>query len=242
MSYHGLRMKTQIINISDCRHFRGYRYGLYGNNLYEDYVAQLHANKNIQDIRAQFIKRLLGNRSLDFGNTLGINLTKKYKNWDFPWNLSNTAKDYKSFENPDIVCHTSLDGILVSHINREFRWLEDAYHSISQQGYLPDKYGYVNLLQLSGKSSNSYIVLDGNHRISSLAALGIKEFKATIIKRIKLNERLFILWPGYLFKNYTLRDAKAIFNRYFLEYNLTLQESENYTKLIYDEELDWGIS
>lgn len=40
--------------------------------------------------RLQFIKRLLGMRSNDFGKTLGLALINKYSNWDYPWNIYKT--------------------------------------------------------------------------------------------------------------------------------------------------------
>ncbi len=224
------------IPIKDCRHFRGYRYGLFSNHIYEDYIYGLSRNVPVESLRLQFIKRLLGTRTNDFGETLGISLSKHYDNWDYPWNISALKCEYTPLNNPDIVCHTSLSKkILMSHINREFLWLESAYNSIIRQGYLPEKYGYITVLRLVSHQKNSFIVLDGNHRLSALSVLGETHVKMKVVNNIILRDSLCYLWFGFLVRNYTLSDMKAVFVRYFADANPVINEMEDFSLILLDE-------
>lgn len=230
------KIRIESIPIKDCRHFRGHRYGLFSNHIYEDYVYGLSKNTPIETLRLQFIKRLLGMRSDDFGKTLGIALINKYSNWDYPWNMYKTKLDFLPSNNPDIVCHTSLSHkILMSHINREFKWLEKVYDSIKNQGYLPEKYEYITVLKLASHQKNSFIVLDGNHRLSALSVLGETHVKMKVLSKMFLKEALSFLWFGLLFRNYTLADSKAVFSRYFLEINPDISEADDFASIIIDE-------
>ncbi len=230
------KSKIELIAIKDCRHFRGYRYGLYSNNIYEDYIVGISRGVDLQVLRLQFVKRIIGTRTTNFAETLGIVLSKKAQNWDYPWNMRTTKTDFTAFNNPDIVCHTSTDGkILISHLNREFTWLENAFANIKNEGYLPEKNSYITVLKLVSQEKNSYIVLDGNHRISTLAALGISHCKMRVLTKFLLHENLHYLWFGYLFRQYTTQDSLSIFLRYFWDSNPEIKESDDFSSLIHDE-------
>lgn len=231
--------KYKEVDINKCYHYLGYRYGGYRNNLYEDFICDHYSGTNESKIKNQFIDRICGTRTTDFGQALGIKLTKKYHKWDFPWNWSlkrNVSQHkYTPYNNPDIVCHTAEQGVLASHINREFQWLIGAINNI-KNGYFPEKYGYITLLELINKNDSHYIVLDGNHRISAMTALGYKKFLAKIVhKRVNLGMRC--LWGGVILGSYYLDDATRIFERYFFEENLEINENTNRNKIILDEPL-----
>ncbi|CAC9500093.1 hypothetical protein [uncultured Gammaproteobacteria bacterium] len=229
--------KIDNIAINNCYHYRGYRYGLFSNNIYEDYIVGLSQGVDLQKLRLEFVERILGMRSLNFFKTLHLNQTSEAINWDFPWAWGQAKDSYSALTNPDIICHTSTDGILASHINREFVWLENSYKSIKENGYSPEKYGYIRLLELKKGKERSYIVLDGNHRISALAALNYSHCNAIIINNVFLRHCLFFLWPGYVFRGYKKKEAQNIFLRYFEKNNYTIPISNNYSDIIYDEEL-----
>lgn len=230
------KSKIETIAIKDCRHFRGYRYGLYSNNIYEDYIVGISKGVDLQQLRLQFVKRIIGMRATNFAETLNISLSKEVPNWDYPWNIKATKADFTAFNNPDIVCHTSADGaILISHINREFIWLENAFTNIQSEGYLPEKNTYITVLKLISHGRNSYIVLDGNHRISTLAALGVSYCKMRVLTNYFLNENFHYLWFGCLFRKYTQQDALSVFLRYFLDTNPDIKESNDFSSLISDE-------
>lgn len=233
-------MSIESIPVKDCVHFRGFRYGGFGNNIYEDYILGLANNVDIEQLRAIFIKRVLAYKGTDFSSALNIKLTKKYTSWIYPWSSTilrkNTPTNYSPVENPDIICHYSQEGILASHINREFFWLERAYSAIASAGYKPESYGYINLYCLRNESEKRYLVIDGNHRLSALHALGINKIKANVAHPLLWNKKISKIWPGVITKKFLHEDAIAIFERYFIDSNLTLSESKA-ANLIEDEPL-----
>lgn len=233
-------MTVQDIAINECVHYRGFRYGGFGNNIYEDFILGLANNVDITQLRSIFTKRVLAYKGKDFSSALNIKLSRKYTPWIYPWTLRTLRKgvlpNYSPTENPDIICHYSPEGILTSHINREFFWLERAYKAISSSGYRPELYGYINLACLRNKTEKRYLVLDGNHRLSAAHALGISKVKANVIYPLLWDKRISKFWPGVISKNFSHEDAITIFERYFVDSNLTLPESD-VLNLIEDEPL-----
>lgn len=233
-----------LVSIASCRHFRGWRYGNYGNNLYEDYIVGRFKGLETTLLRSIFTRRIFGTRGTTMGNILGISLSKEYSPWIFPWNWSSIyaiSPSYTSSTNPDIVCHTAPDGILASHINREFSWCESALNSISMTGYRPEKYGYISVLRLvRADLETSHLVLDGNHRLSALAALNAKEVRVKVLGQVSHNN--FRFWPGVLTGRFRHDDAMNIFGRYFMPENPLIQELEPNAMLVRDEELATSLS
>lgn len=230
---------VDFVSIVSCRHFRGWRYGNYGNNLYEDYIVGRVNGLETTILRSVFARRIFGTRGTTMGNTLGVSLSKEYPPWLFPWNWSSiyaTSPAYTAATNPDIVCHTALDGILASHINREFSWCESALNSISVTGYHPEKYGYISVLRLvDADLETSHLVLDGNHRLSALVALNATEVRVKVLGQVSHNNSRF--WPGVLTGRIRHDDATSIFRRYFRPENPLIQELEPNAMLVRDEEL-----
>lgn len=236
--------KLESVSIDRCLHFRGFRYGGFSNNPYEDYILGLHIASSGEGkgkkIRSNFIDAVLNSRVTSFSSALNISLEREYAPWIYPWairaafNISSGVLMPQS--NPDIISHYSPGGVLASHINREFLWLEQAYDAVSKSGYLPKKFGYITLQPLKMGNEFRYIVLDGNHRLASLHALGISEVEA-IVKPIKLCSLSRIkLWPGVVSGRFTLSDAERIFLRYFEVKNREI-ESNLRQELVYDESL-----
>lgn len=232
-------MQIKNIPINQCVHFRGFRYGGFGNNVYEDYILGLRNGVTEDLLRQTFIKRILAFDGREFSSTLNIKLTKTYPSWIYPWefnSLWNTKiKYFNPADNPDIVCHYSPEGVLASHINREFFWLERAYKTILS-GYNPEKFGYINVCCLKHKKQNRYLVLDGNHRLSAMHALGINTVKVNVRFPPLWNIKFSKIWPGVISKKYRHCDAISIFNRYFLATNLLLPEDKK-RDIIFDEPL-----
>ena len=229
------KLITQIIDINLCYHYLGYRYGGYKNNLYEDFIVGLYQGKDIAQVKLQFINRIFGTRTFEFGEALKVNLRQKYPKWSFPWFPTNHAS-YSEHSNPDIVCHTSNAGILASHINREIKWLIAALENM-KKGYQPEEYGYITLLELRKKTMTHYIVLDGNHRISALHALGHTKVAVKILpKKVNYSYRYF--WKGVISRKFDLHDAEKIFNRYFYKNNMVINEVHNHEQIIYDEPIE----
>ncbi len=227
------------VYISDCVHFRGFRYGGYGNNIYEDYIIGLRNNRTLTKIREQFIRRVIALRNNTFGEALGIDLGRAYPAWLYPWDISSVMRfkfsEWTPERNPDIVCHFSAGGVLASHINREFFWLERAYSTMNL-GYDPSRLGYITVLQLSGPETSRYLVLDGNHRIAALHSLGRHKVLVRVVRRALVSVYAMRIWPGVVAGKFLSEDSRQIFNRYFLEDNLSLSELTA-QKILFDEPL-----
>lgn len=229
-------MIRQEVEIADCVHFRGFRYGGFGENIYEDYICGLASNADLSLLRRQLIDRVLALKGGGFSDTLGIPLEKNYPSWIYPWSFRSMFKRapiYWSPEsNPDILCHYSEGGVLASHINREFFWLERAYGAISK-GYKPEEFGYIKVMKMNMRGVIRYLVLDGNHRISSMHAMGYKKVYVEISSSPACSLSVAPFWPGVVSGVFTLRDARSIFERYFSLDNFVLQTIP-WQKVVFD--------
>lgn len=230
------------IPIQKCIHYRGYRYGLFTQNIYEDYIYDLHLKNDLIKYRKKFLYRIIANVAFNFSEVLQIKLKKNYIPFYYPWSFKSINEyELSAINNPDIICHSSKEGILISHINREFYWLDRAYNTIKNNGYNPRKFGYIRVLELRrSKEDIRYIVTDGNHRISSLSVLGESHVKAVILKNPMLHRNLSNIWPQVVLGNFNMHDALSIFDRYFIEENMPLAESDNLSCLIFDEQLNYS--
>lgn len=216
----------ESVQISSCRHYRGWRYGCFGNNLYEDYIVGIIKGESKASLRKQFLRRIVAIRGETMSDLLGIQTSRIYPPWVYPWSWKSVYAKYKPVfakDNPDIVCHTSPDGFFASHLDREFAWCEGAMETIRQNGYQPKDFSYVKVLRLVGHNGLlSHIVLDGNHRISVLAALDVQNIEVTVCSSVCIKNLKF--WPGVIAGRYALSDAAAIFDRYFIEENRKIEE------------------
>ncbi len=228
------------VRIRDCVHYRGFRYGGFNNNIYEDYVVGLAKGAQRRNLREKLVNRVLAYTGNDFSSALNIVLEQKYPPWIYPWTFravySVATAPPSAHENPDIICHHSPQGVLASHINREFGWLEGAFAAM-QVGYKPEQCGYVRLMRMKGCEGSRYLVLDGNHRIAAMHALGVNELLADVETPLLGSIHASRLWPGVLCGAHRHRDAIAIFNRYFEETNRELSELPT-QRLIVNEPLE----
>ena len=124
-------MRIEDIKIADCVHYRSFRYGGFGHHIYEDYAVGLYQGSNRTLLRNTLKNRVLAHEATDFAAALNISLKSKYAPWTFPWSLSTLLnlrqRAFLPEDNPDIICHYAAGGVLASHINREYVWLERAF-------------------------------------------------------------------------------------------------------------------
>jgi len=214
-----LLSKARVVEISKCVHYCGFRYGQNEYNPYETYIIGLHEGKNEEALKEQFIDFLRYYRPTSFGEALGVDLSKKYPLWQYPWSSfidpGYNAYDMSPERIPDIITHFSAKGIPFKIIENEFSALKSAYQSISLNGYLPRKYGYAEVLVLKNKEANAYILLDGNHRASALSALGYKNMETRIFIGNIVDRSDVKNWPGVKSSFFTEDDALHIFDVYF---------------------------
>lgn len=234
-------MVTRTIPVDRCYHFRGFRYGGFGNNPYEDYVVGVARGEDLNVLRSSFADVLINRRPSTMDEALQLDLGG-WPLWHYPWAPARprTAIDHPA-DNPDVVCHYCAAGVLASHINREFGWLERALSSIRAEGYRPSRFGYIRCLELRSGDQSSYIVLDGNHRISALHALGRRVVEVKVSRFRQVRREDVHRWPRVRDGSMSPENALKIFDRYFAATNPPLPRTEP-ARLIADETPLWSIA
>ncbi len=218
-----INSRPQIISvpISLCRHYCGFRYGTKSLNPYEQYIKGLHQRQPINQLRKEFEWFLMHYRPQNFGDVFGLQLANNIPLWLYPWNNSNDFPLNNGWienidEVPDIITHFCGQGIKRSQILQEYFWLERAYKEISNSGYQPLKYSYIEVIELKKKNQSVFIVKDGNHRLSALSALGHIEVKVKMYLFEQIKEEKYCKWRQISIGKYTEKDALAVFNSYFV--------------------------
>jgi hypothetical protein len=215
---------TVCIPIKQCRHYCGFRYGSDSFNPYENYITGLHKRQPINKLKKDFEDFLIFYRPQNFGDIFNIKFSKHIPLWIYPWQYGydfNPNNGWLEDINkvPDIITHFCKQGIKKSRIEEEYFWLERAYNLMKQVGYQPENNSCIQVFELKKKKESVFIVKDGNHRLSSLSALGYKE---VIVKRYLLegiNETNYKNWHQIKISNYSEQDALMLFNTYILGVN-----------------------
>lgn len=212
-------LETIIIPINQCRHYCGFRYGSDSFNPYENYILALNGGAPLKVIRERFEDFLRFYRPRSFGDVFGLRLPLHIPLWVYPWEHGNQFRSDQGWmkeldQVPDIITHFCELGIKRSRIEEEYTWLERAHKVISTRGYQPEIYGYITVFELKDTDQSIYIVKDGNHRLSTLVALGhnqvcVKRISAECVDREQCRS-----WPQVVNGNYLLEDALAIFDIY----------------------------
>ena len=216
------RTEKADVSIDACVHYCGFRYAQDEYNPYQTYAIELSHEVSKEKRRERFVEFLKYYRPENMTQALGITLSVPIPLWTYPWDrhmrhefaqLRGWCKNPKDC--PDILTHFSKKGILQSRIEEEFYWMERAYYSIKEHGYQPLKLkNHVEVLRLvKDDNRKSYLLLDGNHRVSAMHALGIK--KVNVILRKSIYERECSNWYCVRKNMVLARDALNIFNAYF---------------------------
>lgn len=231
---------TRRVAIDRCYHYRGFRYGGFGNNPYEDYIVGLARGDSVSRLRRTFADIILHCCPKDMSEALQLELGSMPL-WHYPWHRRQPQRSISTatpHENPDVVCHYCDAGILASHINREFRWLHAAYENIRTKGYRPHEFGHIRCLELAAEAESSYLVLDGNHRLSALHALGKAEVTVKLLPLRRVRRQDASTWPMVRNGTVDLKTALRVFDRYFATSNPPLRRLRQAT-LIVDEPPLW---
>jgi putative methyltransferase (TIGR04325 family) len=207
------------VPIRHCVHFGAFRYGWGEPHPYETFTCLLRG-KSGRPAACRWLEEFLQYyRPRNMGEGVGADRVIAAPLWSFPWDpLAQGAGAW--VENPahcpDIVTHFSEQGILRWRIEEEFRWLEGCLESIHRLGYKPRANGGILTRRLVGRDgAESFIVLDGNHRLSALAALGQAEVEVSYQPSATVFEDDIEQWPQVRSGTYTVAEARAIFAAYF---------------------------
>lgn len=211
------------IPICSCVHFTGFRYGIDGFHPYENSARDLRQGVPLLKVRRRFVEFLQYYQPRHLGEALGISLSRHYALWGYPWRrLSERERSltYAWHDKPedvsDILTHFSEAGIHSYLIDQEFFWQERTLQILADNGYRPDLYCYVKTLELRRRDgSSAYILTDGNHRVSALAALGHQSVVVQNHPSHVVDESQLENWPEVQCGRMTPEDAQAIFDAYF---------------------------
>jgi hypothetical protein len=216
--------RTEMVPVGSCVHYGAFRYGRGEFNPYENYVVALAHGEPMNVARERFVDFLRYYRPRHFGEALGISLSREYPLWHYPWlperrDLPAATKGWAEAPNdvPDILTHFSARGILRARIEEEFLWLERAFYSIREHGYHPDRFaGHIEARKLVAANKEArYLIMDGNHRLSALAALGHATVVVRYRWRMTVQEHALARWPQILDGGYLPEDARRVFQAYF---------------------------
>jgi hypothetical protein len=212
--------RVRRIPIRDCVHYCGFQYGREAFNPYENYILGLARGEPVEQLRARFSDFILHYRPRDLAEALGTDTHCSIPLWLLPWKSWRKLQRINGWrQSPgqvvDILTEFSDRGVPHSLLQHEYAWLERAWKAIREQGYLPKQHSYINVFELQGIGESRFLVLDGNHRLSALAALGhnevtAKQHRLSIARRD--NARY---WPLVLSRHIQHADALSIFDAYF---------------------------
>lgn len=212
-------MRKQV-PISSCIHFCGYRYGVDMPNPYEAYARGLAAGTPVERVRREFVDYILRYRPSGISAALGVSLAKDMPLWHLPWrNPSTVIAEPGWVTDPDSVVDVmsffSPAGVSRAALEREFSWHEDAFAAIRREGYQPRKYEHIRVREFCRGNDSVFLVLDGNHRLSVLSALGYRnvEVKQSLGTRVLRAEASS--WPLVREGRIGIDDALAIFDAFF---------------------------
>lgn len=206
------------VEISSCVHYCAFRYGLGEFNPYENFTRGIVSGRPAQALRADFIDFLVHYRPRNLADALGVDIPEDVHLWQFPWRRrllgGRGAWRASPAEVPDILTHFSDAGVPSALIEQECHWLMRAVNTMRCDGYQPQRYTYARLIELRDGDRCSYLVLDGNHRIAALAALGKARVLAQVSRWRGVRAEQIRYWPQVRKGQVSPQSALAILRAY----------------------------
>ena len=214
------RPELLTIPIDRCRHYNGYKYGSSAFNPYENYIVGMHRGVDRAVLRDRFEDFLRYFRPRDLGELLQVPLSRAVPMWVYPWDARAPIRPHGGWLESaasveDIITHFSEQGIQRSKIEGEYFWLERALTTITAQGYQPEQFSYIEVLELRDGAESVYIVKDGNHRLSSLVAFGHTRVTVSRDASEIVDLSRCARWPHVASGLYSVADARALVHAYF---------------------------
>lgn len=217
-SRYGLDRET--VSVAACVHYGGFRYGRGEYHPYETYLVDMLRDGNTGGARQRLLDFLRHYRPRDFGSALGVRLRTNQPIWRFPWSRAEPAAAWveRLADCPDILTHFLERGVPLGRLRQEFGWLEGALESVRRNGYQPGRFKNTVLARklIRSDGGSAYLLLDGNHRVASLAALGVREVTLTCPPWLAVWENRVATWPQVRRGLCPADDARQIFRAYFL--------------------------
>lgn len=207
------------VPISQCVHYGAFRYGRDEPHPYETYARKLIRDGDRGAARDWFVDFLRHYRPRDLGEALGVRLERSPALWHFPWARHHPAETgwfEDPMEFPDIVTQYCHEGLLWFRLEQEFFWLERAIYSIHRHGYREERHNGITARKLMlADGTEAFLVLDGNHRMSALAALGHEQVSLAYLPQSVVREDDAPRWKQVRNGNCLEADARAVLHAYF---------------------------
>jgi hypothetical protein len=214
--------KTKTVPIAECVHFCAFRYGCGDVNPYENYATALVRGEPLGEARERFVEFLQHYRPRDFGAALGAVLSRNYGLWQFPWGPAVATTETPGWvDDPDdatdIITHFAERGILRFRIEEEFLWAEKLFYSLRRRGFQmqPGERPIEAQELIAADGATRYLIIDGNHRVSALAARGEKNVIVRSASALAVCEAKLAEWPRVKEGSYAADDARRVFQAYF---------------------------
>ncbi len=207
------------VPLAHCVHYGAFRYGHAEYNPYQSYLADLVRDGDPAVARQRLLDFLQHYRPEHFGAAIGASLSRPYPLWLYPWSRATPAPAWVTREQdcPDILTHFLPAGIPRRRLEEEHAWLERALASIRTHGYQPKKFRSAILASKLERADGSvcYLLLDGNHRVAALAALGHDRVAVCCPPWLAVRENELSGWPQVRSGAYTPDDARRVLQAYF---------------------------
>ena len=215
-----LRGRVRTVRIADCVHYCAFAYGRGHFNPYQDYITGLAKGVPIEQLRERFIDFIRHYRPRDLGEALGVKTQASVPLWLLPWKTWRKLLQADGWRDSpddcvDLLTYFSPQGLRASRFLDEWGWLEGAWRNISANGYRPEAHSYIHVFELRGERESRYVVTDGNHRLSALAALGVEEVRVLQPWFSTARRACARAWPLVLSGHVGAGDARRIFDAYF---------------------------
>lgn len=207
------------VAIADCVHFCGFRYGRNEFNPYENFIWGLATGVPVAQLRERFLDFILHYRPPHLGEALSVVTSKPTPLWWLPWKSWLKLLRAQGWQESaagvvDILTYFTPRGVEWHRIEEEFFWMERALTTMREFGYQPKRFGYINVFELRGDGVSRFLVVDGNHRLSALHALGHSRALVRQGPFCRATRKHARLWPLVLSGHVPLQDALAIFDTY----------------------------
>jgi hypothetical protein len=208
-----------VVPLAQCVHYGAFRYGRAEYNPYESYLVDLVRTGNKQAARERLADFLQHYRPQNFGEAIGVVLQQAHPLWQYPWNRGAPPPAWvaRASDCPDILTHFTAAGISRRRLEEEFGWLERALGSIREHGYQPRKFRSAvvarKLVRCDG--ATACLLVDGNHRVAALVALGERNVAICCPPWLVVREDQLPSWPLVRSGVYSPDDARAVFRAYF---------------------------
>jgi hypothetical protein len=206
------------VPVEQCVHYGAFRYGCDEPHPYETYACRLVRHSDRGGARAWLVDFLRHYRPRCLGEAIGAKLEQRHGLWHFPW-ARRLPADGGWFDDPlgypDIVTQFCEEGIPWFRIEQEFFWLERAIFSIRRHGYRNQGPGIVARKLVRADGVESFLILDGNHRLSALVALGHRVVSLSYLPAATVRETSVSGWRQVRAGRFTERDARAVLRAYF---------------------------